>query len=112
MENLLVQFITDKTEKIKLLKNRNSFNMKLEEHSNGMEAIMAMREASSIAYKNGNADMTLDEINAEITEERNRLDYTKWQREYFDNMSPEEIDVAVKQYVERHPFEVKAKTVI
>jgi hypothetical protein len=56
--------------------------------------------------------MTLDEINAEITEERNRLDYTKWQREYFDNMSPEELDAAVKQYVEKHPFEVKARTVI
>jgi DNA-damage-inducible protein J len=46
------------------------FSMKLEEHSNGMEAIMAMREASSIAYKNGIADMTLDEINAEISEAR------------------------------------------
>jgi hypothetical protein len=43
---------------------------------------------------------------------KEQFDYTKWQREYFDNMSPEEIDVAVKQYVERHAFEGKAKTVI
>jgi hypothetical protein len=43
---------------------------------------------------------------------KEQFDYTKWQQEYFDNMSPEEIDVAVKQYVERHHFEGKAKTVI
>jgi DNA-damage-inducible protein J len=46
------------------------FSMKLEERSNGVDAIMAMREASSIAAQNGIADMTLDEINAEIAEAR------------------------------------------
>jgi hypothetical protein len=43
---------------------------------------------------------------------KEQFDYTKWQQEYFDNMTPEEIDVAVKHYVEKHPFKGNAKTII
>jgi hypothetical protein len=43
---------------------------------------------------------------------KEQFDYTKWQQEYFDNMTPEEIDIAVKQYVEKHPFKGNAKTII
>jgi DNA-damage-inducible protein J len=62
MASTFVQFRIDE--------NGIPFSMKLEERSNGVDAIMAMREASSIAAQNGIADMTLDEINAEIAEAR------------------------------------------
>ena len=45
------------------------FSMKLED-SKGDKAIAAMREASRIAEENGIADMSLDEINAEIAAAR------------------------------------------
>ena len=41
------------------------FSMKLEE-DRGSKAIAAMKEASRIAQENGIADMSLEEINAEI----------------------------------------------
>ncbi|MCD7771053.1 MAG: type II toxin-antitoxin system RelB/DinJ family antitoxin [Oscillospiraceae bacterium] len=46
------------------------FSMKLEEEDSAVAAYRAMREASRIAEENGIADMTLDEINAEIAEAR------------------------------------------
>ena len=45
------------------------FSMKLEE-DDGAKAIAAMKEASRIAEENGIADMSLDEINAEIAAAR------------------------------------------
>ena len=43
--------------------------MKLEKEPEN-RAVLAMKAASRIAEENGIADMTLDEINAEITEAR------------------------------------------
>ncbi|MCD7785423.1 MAG: type II toxin-antitoxin system RelB/DinJ family antitoxin [Oscillospiraceae bacterium] len=46
------------------------FSMRIGEDDSATAAFKAMREASRIAEKNGIADMTLDEINAEIAEAR------------------------------------------
>ena len=43
---------------------------------------------------------------------REKFDYTKWQREHFDKMSPEELNDAVKQYVEENPHEGNAKVIL
>ncbi len=92
MANTLVQFRTEETARIKAVniceklgidlqtylrmcisrliqENGVPFSMKLEDisESRGMEA---MKAASRIAEKNGIADMTLDEINAEINAAR------------------------------------------
>lgn len=92
MANTLVQFRTEETSRIKAVsiceklgidlqtylrmcisrliqENGVPFSMKLEDTSEnrGMEA---MKAASRIAEKNGIADMTLDEINAEINAAR------------------------------------------
>lgn len=47
------------------------FSMKLEERIEN-RGIQAMKRASQIAEEQGIADMTLEEINAEIAEARNR----------------------------------------
>jgi len=92
MANALVQFRTDDTSKIKaanicerlgidlptymrmcisrlIQENGIPFSMKLEKEPEN-RAIAAMKAASRIAEENGIADMTLDEINAEIAEAR------------------------------------------
>lgn len=89
MANSLVQFRTDDASKIKassiceqlgidlptymricisrlIQENGIPFSMKLEKEEN--RALRAMKRASQIAEENGIADMTLDEINAEIAE--------------------------------------------
>lgn len=89
MANSLVQFRMDNSTRIKatdicerlgidlptymrmciarlIEENGIPFSMKLEEPS-GRKAIRAMREASRIAAENGISDMSLDEINAEIS---------------------------------------------
>lgn len=38
---------------------------------------------------------------------KEQFDYTKWQRKYFDGMSPEEISRQAKEYSQRHPFHGK-----
>ncbi len=92
MANTLIQFRADDTEKIKAVKiceqlgidlqtymrmcisrlvrdNGIPFSMKLDDNKeNG--AITAMKKASRIASENGIAEMSLDEINAEIAEVR------------------------------------------
>lgn len=91
MANSLVQFRTDDTSRIKaanicerlgidlptymrmcisrlIQENGIPFSMKLDDTGN--RAVEAMKEASRIAEENGIADMTLDEINAEIAEVR------------------------------------------
>ena len=35
---------------------------------------------------------------------REKFDYTKWQREYFDAKAPEEISKEACQFEESHPF--------
>jgi hypothetical protein len=35
---------------------------------------------------------------------REKFDYTKWQREYFDAKTPEEISREASQYEQSHPF--------
>lgn len=92
MANSLVQFRTDDVTRLKaagiceklgidlptylriciarlVQENGIPFNMKLD---NGPEnkAIQAMKQASELARQNGIADMTLDEINAEIAAAR------------------------------------------
>jgi hypothetical protein len=42
---------------------------------------------------------------------REQFDYTKWQQQYFDEMSPEEINIAAKKYVKEHPFKGNAKSI-
>ena len=91
MANTLVQFRADDTSRIQAIniceqlgidlptylrmcisrlisENGIPFSMKIEERGN--RALNAMKEASRIAKENGISDMTLDEINAEITEAR------------------------------------------
>lgn len=93
MANTLVQFRTDETARIKAInicerlgidlqtylrmcmsrliqENGIPFSMKLEEPSEN-KGILAMKAASRIAEENGIADMTLEEINAEISAARN-----------------------------------------
>lgn len=43
---------------------------------------------------------------------REKFDYTKWQQEYFDAMTPEQINSAAAQYANEHPFKGKAKIVL
>lgn len=92
MANSLVQFRIDDTSRIKaanicerlgidlptymrmcisrlIQENGIPFSMKLDDIA-GNRAVEAMKEASRIAEENGIADMTLDEINAEIAEVR------------------------------------------
>ena len=94
MASVLVQFRTEDTEKIKAVQildrlglslpaylrmcvsrlNRENgipFSMKVEEDIN--PGIRALRRASSIAEESGIADMTLEEINAEIADTRSNL---------------------------------------
>lgn len=35
---------------------------------------------------------------------REKFDYTKWQRNYFDAKTPEEISTEASQYEKSHPF--------
>ena len=37
-----------------------------------------------------------------------KFDYTKWQREYFDAKSPEEISAEASRFEQEHPFTGKA----
>lgn len=92
MANTLVQFRTEEDSRIKAIgiceklgidlqtymrmcisrliqENGIPFSMKLDDlpESKGLKA---MKAASKIAYENGISDMTLDEINAEISEVR------------------------------------------
>ena len=92
MAKTLVQFRTEDTSRIKAIsicdklgidlptymrmciarliqENGIPFSMKLDNNSENT-ALSAMKEASRIASENGIADMTLDEINAEISEAR------------------------------------------
>ena len=92
MASSLVQFRTDDSAKIKAIsiceklgidlptymrmcisrliqENGIPFSMKLGEEPEN-KALKAMKEASRIAEENGISEMTLDEINAEISEAR------------------------------------------
>ncbi len=92
MANTLVQFRTEETARIKAVsiceklgidlptylrmcmsrliqENGVPFSMKIDEIPEN-KGIQAMKAASRIAVENGISDMTLDEINAEITEAR------------------------------------------
>lgn len=92
MANTLVQFRSDETSRIKAVsiceklgidlatylrmcmtrliqENGIPFSMKLEDGSEN-NAFKAMKTASQIAKENGISDMTLDEINAEISAAR------------------------------------------
>lgn len=35
---------------------------------------------------------------------REKFDYTKWQRDYFDRKTPEEISIEVTNFEMAHPF--------
>lgn len=35
---------------------------------------------------------------------REKFDYTKWQRDYFDAKTPEEISLEASQFEKAHPF--------
>lgn len=96
MANTLVQFRADETARIKAVniceklgidlqtylrmcmarliqENGIPFSMKLEEKTEN-RGLEAMKQASRIAEENGIADMTLDEINAEISAAREMVD--------------------------------------
>lgn len=36
-------------------------------------------------------------------------DYTEWQQNLFDNMTPEQINDAARQYCQQHPYKGNAK---
>ena len=58
---------------IKLVQERGvPFNLKLNTVPTAEEAIAAMKKISDIAQANGTAELTLDEINAEIAAVRKR----------------------------------------
>jgi hypothetical protein len=40
---------------------------------------------------------------------RERFDYTRWQREYFDKMEPGEFSKNALQYAKEHPFNGSAQ---
>jgi hypothetical protein len=40
---------------------------------------------------------------------REKFDYTKWQREYFDGMAPGEFHRKAQEYAEIHPFSGNAE---
>lgn len=40
------------------------------------------------------------------------FDYTKWQREHYDAMTPDEIDNALEKYSATHPFQGKKAQII
>ena len=42
---------------------------------------------------------------------RERFDYTKWQREYFDKKTPEMISQEAEAYEVAHPFEGNAQRI-
>ena len=42
---------------------------------------------------------------------REKFDYTKWQREYFDQMSPGQIRREAQEYAESHPHKGKGKRI-
>lgn len=92
MANTLVQFRTEEDSRIKAIsiceklgidlqtymrmcisrliqENGIPFSMKLDDLPEN-KGLKAMKAASKIAYENGISDMTLDEINAEISEVR------------------------------------------
>ena len=48
-------------------------------------------------------------INSTI--KRERFDYTAWQREYFDQMSPGQIRREAQEYAESHPHKGKGKRI-
>ena len=41
-----------------------------------------------------------------------QLDYTKWQREYFDQMTPEQIEKEALDYIAANPYEGDPATII
>ena len=43
---------------------------------------------------------------------RERFDYTKWQREYFDKKTPEQPHSEAIQYAKEHPYTGNAKIVL
>lgn len=43
---------------------------------------------------------------------REHFDYTKWQREYFDRMSAEELHRRAVDYERNHPYNGSAKEII
>lgn len=42
---------------------------------------------------------------------REQFDYTEWQREYFDQKTPEELDQEIAEYCKNNPYEGNAKSV-
>ena len=42
---------------------------------------------------------------------REKFDYTKWQQQYFDDMSPEEFDNKVLEYAEKNEHKGNAKVI-
>ncbi len=43
---------------------------------------------------------------------RERFDYTKWQRDHFDKISPEQLHADAVQYEKNHPYQRKASVVV
>jgi hypothetical protein len=74
--------------------------------------------ASTAEILNKGMQCLLDKLGVVDTEyfisviNREQFDYTKWQQEYFDRMTPEEIDKAASQYAQAHPFKGEAKKIL
>ena len=52
------------------------------------------------------------EAQAKLFIQEKIFDYTKWQREHYDAITPEELDRALEQYSTVHPFQGKKAQII
>lgn len=43
---------------------------------------------------------------------RENFDYTKWQRDYYDRFTPEQLHERAVAYAESHPYQGNAKEII
>lgn len=50
----------------------------------------------------------LEEEHFAATVIREKTDYTRWQREYFDGMSPEEVSQAAERFEQNEPYTGKS----
>lgn len=66
-----------------------------------------MNKGVNILLKNMGALETEQFISVII---RERFDYTKWQREFFENVSSDEFYNAAAEYDKAHPLELRKKT--
>lgn len=74
-----------------------------------------MNSASTAEIMDRGINCLLEKLGAVETERfisviiREKSDYTKWRRQYFDNMDAKEFNDAAVAYAKAHPFQPKKK---